>query len=244
VSLKRSVHFEGFTPFVSTSVRADADRSLRDNGLSALCDLWEINVSHDAPHHNAYRAATLVSQSAEGAKFHDVALPNRQVLLAAAFFCDFDHSLAAEADDVYNIYAASQRAEDLCKKYLPRSLVDARFTTSVKTAIFIAKHRSDSNPRPITHRILRDANLMQPLERNEAHRVSHFLGLKKEVEQARRCTYKQAVFSSGMREFWKTQSRWLTEWGRCRAEYFDFAHVTSSLADTLSFTINADSQSA
>jgi hypothetical protein len=179
------------------------------------------NKSNDLPYHNLYHSFCVFLNCYEGCYYEALEQEEARGLCAAALLHDFNHS-GGRLVDSENIQLALQGLEHAqiyaSSKLLglsPLSLMIAQDSIQVTQFPFIYE------PQSITQKIIRDADLMQPYEDDLEKMRDQFLGLKVEMEIARKTTYTRHEFATGCKTFQDAQV-WHTNWAIEKAEAKDW----------------------
>lgn len=193
----------------------------------------EFNPSNDAPYHNLYHTYCMVLNCMEGAYHEKLTESEVRIVLVAALFHDFDHTMGKEPDQI-NIQRALKGLESghRMAKAQGHALTDDEIDV-VRTCIGITKYPYEAEPLTPLEKIIRDADLMQPYETDKAVLVKQYLGLKAEVQVAKKVTFTNEEFSQGMRAWLDKEVVWHTDWAKEKADEKDFDEATDRLVSLL-----------
>lgn len=156
--------------------RTEAHLYLAKNGLNhALAYVQIENPSNKVPYHNLDHMLTVVKWCGRLAGLCSLTALEEKALILAAIFHDFDHTAGAEDDDV-NI----QRALTGLKRFGEIHRVDEELLNLAVDNIQVTQFPFIHEPKTVSQKIIRDADLLQSLEPNRQEVLID--GLRKELE--------------------------------------------------------------
>lgn len=197
--------------------------------LQGLYDYYlSYNTALNAPYHNHYHAACMLANCLEGAHHEGLSELETRQLLVAALFHDFDHTAGRQADLV-NIKLAGMAVSMLPSQ----GLLSTRDSETVRELVEVTCYPFTRAPETPAQRIIRDADLMQVYEDDEARLKEQYLGLKREVEVRLGRGLTLQEFIEGQGKFFKKQVVWYTEWAQRKAGELNFDARCARLARVL-----------
>lgn len=128
---------------------------------SSLIDYLNFfNNSSDAPYHGHQHALTVMINSYNGAKIHNLCFNETKLLLIAALFHDFNHLSGKAASDAENICLAVEgfKTHNDFFTCLTESEIK-RVEKLIKSTTF-----PHTNPKDLTESLLQDSDMLQTLE--------------------------------------------------------------------------------
>lgn len=180
--------------------------------------LTTFNTGNDLPYHNLYHAHCMLLNCYEAAWHLGVPEGETRGLCVAALLHDFNHS-GGHKPDSENIKAALEGLK-IAQTYASSRLLGLdRFALEIaSTSISVTQYPFIHEPTSLTQQIIRDADLMQAYEESEFRIVQQFLGLKSEIEIAKKTTFTNAEFAAGMKKFQDAETVWYTRWAQKKAD--------------------------
>lgn len=156
--------------------RTEAHLYLAKNGLNhALAYVQIENPSNKVPYHNLDHCLTVVKWCGRLAGMCSLTPEEEKALILAAIFHDFDHSAGVEEDSV-NI----NRAVTGLMKFAAIHRVDPELIAAAVDNIQVTQFPFIHEPKTVSQKIIRDADLLQSLEPNREEVLID--GLRKELE--------------------------------------------------------------
>lgn len=156
--------------------RTEAHLYLAKNGLNhALAYVQIENPSNKVPYHNLDHCLTVVKWCGRLAGMCSLTPEEEKALILAAIFHDFDHSAGHEEDSV-NI----NRAVTGLMRFAAIHRVDAELIGAAVENIQVTQFPFIHEPKTVSQKIIRDADLLQSLEPNRQEVLID--GLRKELE--------------------------------------------------------------
>lgn len=156
--------------------RTEAHLYLAKNGLNhALAYVQIENPSNKVPYHNLDHCLTVVKWCGRLAGMCSLTPEEEKALILAAIFHDFDHSAGVEEDSV-NI----NRAVAGLMKFANIHRLDVDLVAAAVDNIQVTQFPFIHEPKTVSQKIIRDADLLQSLEPNREEVLIG--GLRKELE--------------------------------------------------------------
>lgn len=156
--------------------RTEAHLYLAKNGLNhALAYVQIENPSNKVPYHNLDHMLTVVKWCGRLSGMCCLTPEEEKALILAAIFHDYDHSAGVEEDSV-NI----NRAVAGLMKFAAIHRVDVDLIAAAVDNIQVTQFPFIHEPKTVSQKIIRDADLLQSLEPNRQEVLID--GLRKELE--------------------------------------------------------------
>jgi hypothetical protein len=206
----------------------ELQKKLEKIGLRTLLEQFcSLNQSSFAPYHNAYHSFFVVTAVSEGAEYYHLDLESSRALHVAALFHDANHS-AGQSIDAVNIEQALMVVDAVSElpdneRQLSKQLI-----------------RATLRPSPINvqwsllETILREADLMQAYESDDAVMTALYSGLHLEIESSINKKMSVLAFSDLSREWMDINIIWDSEWAQAKALRHDWASLKARLDRLLS----------
>jgi hypothetical protein len=203
-------------------------KSFRKLGLNNVLEQFcELNQSSFAPYHNAYHSFFVATAVGQGALYHCLDHDVSRALHIAALFHDVNHT-AGWSIDAVNIRQALLVVDGLSdlqneERQLAKKLINATLRpspTNVKWSL--------------SETILRDADLMQAYEPDDAVMTALYSGLHIEIERSLSAKMSVAQFANLSRDWMDTNVVWDSEWAQIKASKRDWTADKARLDRLLS----------
>jgi len=186
--------------------------------------------SQNLPYHNKYHTYCMVANCYEGSRYLGICV--RKALLAAALFHDANHSGGKLTDDL-NIKAALEFFEETHAAAVRHGCgMSDKDYLEARDTIKITKYPYEGDPATMFQKIIRDADLMQVLERDPFKLADQFFGLKNEMEVAHKRSYTNDEWADGCLAF-QQKVVWHTDWAFQKSFFLNYARKTEFLAELL-----------
>jgi hypothetical protein len=220
-----------------TSSKKFSAMELRRDGVNAIVERLNLekfmeyyslfNGSRSLPYHNEYHMWCMVLNCFEASFHENLTDGELRGLCAAAIMHDCGHSGGKEEDYV-NIKVALDSLR-FAQAYAQSSLLGLSLAELkiAENCIRATEYPYLDLDLTLPMKIIRDADLMQPYERNEVILMKQYEGLRQEME------IEKTEFAKGVFEFLGNVT-WMTSWGRVKAETLDWENARHKLKKILS----------
>ena len=175
------------------------------------------NEGKNLPYHNFYHAKCVFLNCYEACFYEEIDKEAARGLCAAALFHDFNHSggRLIDSENIKLAICGLMLAQTHAQK---RSLgLSLRSLLIAKDAIKVTEFPFVHEPKTITQKIIRDADLMQPFEDDSVRLRNQYVGLKAEIEVSTNTTLNLVDFAVGCKDF-QDAHHWFTRWAEEKAK--------------------------
>jgi hypothetical protein len=212
----------------ASDLRPVLQQSLKSLGLDHVLEQFcELNQSSFAPYHNAYHSFFVALAVGQGAQYHRLDTQASRALHIAALYHDVNHS-GGRAIDAVNIEQALIVVDELTG-------LQSGEQQLAKTLIHATLRPSPSNVKwSLLESILRDADLMQAYEPDDAVVTALYSGLHIEIERLSSQTMSVTQFADLSREWMNDNVVWDSEWAQTKAVQSDWTGHKARLDRLLS----------
>lgn len=208
-------------------------QSLKSIGLEHVLEQFcESNQSSFAPYHNAYHSFFVAMTVGQGAQYHRLDIEASRALHIAALFHDVNHS-GGRSIDVVNIEQALIVVDGL-------NGLQSDERQLAKKLIHATLRPSPSNVKwNLLETLLRDADLMQAYELDDAVMTALYSGLHIEIERSSSQLMSVAQFADLSRDWMNANVVWDSEWAQTKAVQSDWTAHKARLDRLLSARDNS-----
>lgn len=191
-----------------------------------------------AEYHCKYHAICVTLNVYEGSIYYGLSFKQTRNLLLAAIFHDFDHSgdgrfsdcpLLDEQNIELALIGLNTYLEQVEDEFY---LADEDYAEIINT-LRITKYPYAKDPVTISEMIIRDADLMQAYELDDARLLKQYRGLQVEIERARSTKFTTAEFAEGQRAWLNENVKWYSQWAIKKAETLDWESTKQRLFDVM-----------